>query len=75
MLKLSLHLQILTEQIHYHCLHVASNTTPVPVETDRSNPVLKLDLRQTGSGLSNRKGKLGKNERKKKGKEIIRDHP
>lgn len=46
MLKLSLHLQILTEQIHYHCLHVAPNTTPVPVETDRSNPVLKLDLRQ-----------------------------
>jgi len=68
MLKLSLHLQILTEQIHDHCFHVTPNTTPVPAETNRSNTVLKVDLRQTGSGLSSRKGKLGKNEEEEEGK-------
>lgn len=40
MLKLSLHLQILPEQVHHHSLHVTPNTTPVPAEANRSNLAL-----------------------------------
>lgn len=47
MLKLSLHLQILTEQIHHHCFHVTPNTTPVPVEANTSN----LALSETSTDL------------------------
>lgn len=30
MLKLNLYFQILSEQIHHHCLHVPSNATAIP---------------------------------------------
>lgn len=29
-LKLNLYFQILSEQVHYHCLHVTSNATTIP---------------------------------------------
>lgn len=47
MLKLSLHLQVLPEQVHHHSLHVTPNTTPVPAEAKRSN----LALSETVSAL------------------------
>lgn len=30
MLKLNLYFQILSEQVHHHCLHVPSNATAIP---------------------------------------------
>lgn len=40
MLELSLHLQVLPEQIHHHGLHVAPNATAVPAGARTPNPAL-----------------------------------
>lgn len=36
-LKLDLYFQVLSEQVHHHCLHVPSDATAIPVG-DKKNP-------------------------------------
>lgn len=37
MLKLNLYFQILSEQVHHHCLHVPSNATAIPDGGKKNN--------------------------------------
>lgn len=43
-LKLDLYFQVLSEQVHHHCLHVPSDATAIPVGDQKTQPALTQKL-------------------------------